>query len=1244
MNVSMLFATEALGAEFFDAWSLVIWDSAIKGLALLVIAGLASMLLWRDSAAMRYFAWLLALSALIAAPLLSAALPQWRILPSWTRMALATEAAAPVAPERSRAAEEGVTQAAEVGPDVAGAASDLPIVARSGAVEESRSASHLDRPSVIETPAVDLKATIAPRQWLWVLPVAWLAGCFVLLVRLAVARWLLWRAEQRSVVVGLIDPAATERDEPLIVALRSAAKQLGIKRSITLLLQHEKSIPIVWGLFRIRLMLPANARGWNRDQLQSVLLHELAHIRRGDPLGQMVVQIACAMHWLNPLVWMAAWRIGVERERACDDLVISSGVKPSAYAGHLLDVVTGGAPSRWINCGSLAMARRSSLESRLVAVLSDRQNRRRVSAALSAIALLITISVAIPLAMLHAADETPATPPPSQKPVEKTKLDAGLEKKLQWGETVHGLRAAIVIRPIAGAARDAAPDMQLAIQNVSDAAIRITDIDTPPTVNLRKLYIKIEGKIMMGLGAREPALGDVTLAPREVVYLNMFLPVTKGQEDRAIGPSIAADAQKDTRYRLKIALEIEKAPNGAWKGKLETGEASAAQAMGEAQPKDEHAQALLTEWRKHARTNGDIPGGLVGRLSEKVREFIDNNTGDPAGDPYAKKMAPLAPKVDGDRDWKQEELIALLDEIAEVSSIPLETTLEALEAQTLNLGKTLPKVLEDAPWGETQANGLRMAWLLEPKAGEYRLNSPLRSRILLHNAGKNVVVFRTRTWHQSSAHKAIDAIGEEIKIDSTFWTTRGQLMPYRLGPGEYVELNAAGIGVGANKDSEDWQGTQVGAWIVATSGDEVTFVPDVVPLHDWNETILPGVEPVWWGNFVATRLKFALPLPLAAEERVKILRDVTRDLFGADPSPTEIATFVSDPSPDPLEALQSRLLARPGVSAFAGNVESGSTKFKVLPVDPDAAKKPRMAKNPGRYTLAENVRLVVSRRPDGERIVNEANIQFFSPDPTKEPPGEPHEVKLPDGYDSWAAAWVRGSNVLWVMQASELRSYDFTDPARVVETVIKDHASAPAPIVEVLRKESGASAAPAADEAKKLPDDALWKTKTPFGKIPVTITNWSEGKQGLRLGLLTKAEEGWRLGKSVKVELWLHNTSNKDISLVANPGRPDVGLTVAAKDSQGQDHWAASGNISIIAIPLHCVLPAGHVARVKDFELSFDERGNEEKAWTAPRFRELPTGKYQLRCVWSDADRLVSQPGEWVGELSTGPIDFTLSE
>jgi hypothetical protein len=125
----------------------------------------------------------------------------------------------------------------------------------------------------------------------------------------------------------------------------------------------------------------------------------------------------------------------------------------------------------------------------------------------------------------------------------------------------------------------------------------------------------------------------------------------------------------------------------------------------------------------------------------------------------------------------------------------------------------------------------------------------------------------------------------------------------------------------------------------------------------------------------------------------------------------------------------------------------------VLPADPDAAKKPRVANNPGQYTLGNNATLVIWRRPVGDRIANEATIQISPPEETKQPSGKPYKVPLPDGYGTWAAAWARGSNVLWVMQRWGIWSYDFSNPAEVKETHIEHAAAAdkvPKPILDAL--------------------------------------------------------------------------------------------------------------------------------------------------------------------------------------------------
>ncbi len=153
-------------------------------------------------------------------------------------------------------------------------------------------------------------------------------------------------------------------------AFTAACTTLNIRQRVKLLLHPDQTIPVVWGIFRPRLMLPVAAQVWSVEQLRSVVLHELAHIKRRDIPGQLLTQLACALHWFNPLVLLAAWRLHVERERACDDLVLASGVRASAYAEHLLNVAPRRSSSPWTQACGLAMARSSSLHGRLTAVLS----------------------------------------------------------------------------------------------------------------------------------------------------------------------------------------------------------------------------------------------------------------------------------------------------------------------------------------------------------------------------------------------------------------------------------------------------------------------------------------------------------------------------------------------------------------------------------------------------------------------------------------------------------------------------------------------------------------------------------------------------------------------------------------------------------------------------------------------------------------------------------------------------------
>jgi hypothetical protein len=166
-------------------------------------------------------------------------------------------------------------------------------------------------------------------------------------------------------------------------------------------------MPVSWGLVRGTVLLPRGAERWHRERLRSVLLHELAHVRRRDCLTQAAAEVARALHWPDPLAWTLVRRLRVEREHACDDHVLASGAAPEEYASELVSLARS---YRTVPPGAraaVAMARPSSLEARLRAVLDPGRGRslsRPAAVAVSCLALVAT-------AILGAA--TPAPPAPT---------------------------------------------------------------------------------------------------------------------------------------------------------------------------------------------------------------------------------------------------------------------------------------------------------------------------------------------------------------------------------------------------------------------------------------------------------------------------------------------------------------------------------------------------------------------------------------------------------------------------------------------------------------------------------------------------------------------------------------------------------------------------------------------------------------------------------------------------------------
>ncbi len=177
------------------------------------------------------------------------------------------------------------------------------------------------------------------------------------------------------------------------------AAELGVRRRFELRQSNAEIVPLAAGMWHPLVLLPASASEWSPERWRIVLLHELAHIQRRDSLTQALAELALCLYWFHPLVWLALRGLRVERERACDDLVLRAGTGASDYASHLLGLARSLQPAA-LSPVAVSMAG-AHLDTRIRAILNPHMNRRALSRASGMIACVIAACLVLPLAAMR---------------------------------------------------------------------------------------------------------------------------------------------------------------------------------------------------------------------------------------------------------------------------------------------------------------------------------------------------------------------------------------------------------------------------------------------------------------------------------------------------------------------------------------------------------------------------------------------------------------------------------------------------------------------------------------------------------------------------------------------------------------------------------------------------------------------------------------------------------------------------
>jgi beta-lactamase regulating signal transducer with metallopeptidase domain len=378
-------------------WFQLLLDMALKGVFILLVAGALVATCKRASAAARHLLWSIAVACLLALPVFELVLPDWQVpvFPALLQSTSAeTESPAISQPPDNRFAG---AFAENRGPANSYASVKEPLTAKPSArktPDELPALPPYQTPlfeDVRSEPSLAVDAPKGPMNWALMIFLIWSAGFLLVMLRLLAGTCRVWRIARRA--------------EPLIDSywarlLDEQTAELGLNNRIRILKSRGVNMPMTWGAFRPVVLLPLDADDWSEECSRIVLLHELAHIKRRDCLTQMLAQMACALHWFNPLVWSAAKRLRVERELACDDQVLEVGTRASDYASYLVAIASSCEANLFASPTTVGMAC-SQLESRVVSILNPDIRRRGLNRLRIIIAAILSVAFIVPLSILQ---------------------------------------------------------------------------------------------------------------------------------------------------------------------------------------------------------------------------------------------------------------------------------------------------------------------------------------------------------------------------------------------------------------------------------------------------------------------------------------------------------------------------------------------------------------------------------------------------------------------------------------------------------------------------------------------------------------------------------------------------------------------------------------------------------------------------------------------------------------------------
>jgi len=366
--------------------------TAIRSTLLLAAAFLVARCLARQRPSRRAVFWGAALLALLLIPAAAVLLPPLSV-PVLPKPALGSTP--PLNPPRPAMADGPSSSEPQPAPAVV---SSSPV---------ARPKRPLVSPAIVayRRPSIQAAGAWVAANWRSVLGIVYLAGLAFALAR--IGHGLLGSHRLRK-------GAACWDSAPQIARLSHWRSRLGISRFVELGLSDRIHVPTVIGLLRPLILIPKSfTRRANGPTLDGILVHELAHVKRGDAYWRLLDRLTAALYWYHPLVHLACRKLVEAREQACDDWAVETLGAPERYVQSLLEA-TAGMDRRIALALGLDIAGAARIADRAGRIL-DVGTRVFPRAGRAATAIVATTALAAS-AFLGSLQCTPAAPISTERP------------------------------------------------------------------------------------------------------------------------------------------------------------------------------------------------------------------------------------------------------------------------------------------------------------------------------------------------------------------------------------------------------------------------------------------------------------------------------------------------------------------------------------------------------------------------------------------------------------------------------------------------------------------------------------------------------------------------------------------------------------------------------------------------------------------------------------------------------------